>query len=429
MKKDFFILRLLVLAILWVGLGVLLLQGKLDNRLVWQGLVFSALILLGCLIEYLLGYKGDPYILPVVQAIMALGLVFLARIRPASALRQFWWASISLFVFYLVLLALRDYKILGRYRYLAGIVAVGLLLLTLVFGVAANGATSWLELGGIRFEPEEFVKIAMLVFLASYLGENEELLRIGTVQFGRFSLPDWRTFGPFLVMGTFSLGLLAAQKSLGTALVFYLVFVLTLYVVTERFLYLAVSVPIFLLTGSLGYLLFGHVRLRVAMWLNPWSDTTGGGYQIAQSLFSIAGGRILGTGLGNGIGAFQVPAASTDFVFSVIAEELGFGGAMAVLCLFLIIVIRAFVVSLRAQERFGQILAAGIGILLGTETLIILAGVTKLLPLTGIPLPWVSYGGSSLLVHFILLGILINISHSTAAGTFGLKAKRREYSA
>jgi len=185
------------------------------------------------------------------------------------------------------------------------------------------------------------------------------------------------------------------------------------------------ALPIFIVTFILGYFLFGHVRLRVEVWLHPWQDPTGGGYQIAQSLFAIGGGKILGTGFGNGIGAYQVPAASTDFIFSVIAEELGFAGAMAVLCLFLIVVMRAFVVSLQALDRFGQILAAGIGILIGTETLIILAGVTKLLPLTGIPLPWVSYGGSSMLVHFLLLGLLVNISQSAETSTF--RNKVREY--
>ena len=156
--------------------------------------------------------------------------------------------------------------------------------------------------------------------------------------------------------------------------------------------------------------MFDHVRLRIATWLDPWADSTGGGFQISQSIFAISGGRILGTGLGNGIGAYQIPHADTDFIFAVIAEELGFLGAMAVICLFIVLVMRSFAVSIRAIDRFGQILAAGIGILIGVEVLIILAGVTKILPLTGLPLPWVSYGGSSMLTHFMLLGLLANIT-------------------
>ena len=419
------ITRIIILAMMWIGL--LLLKESLSTQLLWQALIFSVIVLLGSLLEQILHYQGDPYILPVVQAIMALGLVFVVRIEPerliykGQAVHQFWWVNVGLLIFYAVLWIIRDYRKLGRLRYLWGLVAVALLLVTLLFGSTAGGAKSWLNLGGITLQPEEFVKLALLLFMARYLEENEELLRVGTVQWGRFSLPDWRTLGPFMIMVAFILGILAAQKSLGTALVFYMLFVLMLYVVTERALYLGISVPIFLMTGTVGYMLFRHVRVRVMVWMNPWQDPNGGGYQIAQSLFAIGGGGILGTGLGNGIGATTVPAASTDFIFSVIAEELGFAGAMAVLVLFLIVVIRAFGISLRAKDRFGQILAAGIGILLGTETLIILAGVTKLLPLTGIPLPWVSYGGSSLIVHSILLGVLLNISNATAVGSHSTK--------
>ena len=418
--------RGLILGIMWVGLS-LLKWGDVKNQLLWQALAFSAIVLLGSFVEQIFHYEGDPYILPTVQAIMAIGIVFVVRINPEVALRQFWWANIGLLLFYVVLWVIRDYRRLGRFRYLWGLLAVGLLLATLLFGSVAGGAKSWIHIGGIGVEPEEFVKLTLLLFMATYLEENEELLRVGTVQWGKFSLPDWRTLGPFMIMVAFVLGILAAQKSLGTALVFYMLFVLMIYVVTERALYLGISLPIFLLTGTVGYMLFRHVRVRVMVWMNPWQDPTGGGYQISQSLFAIGGGKILGTGLGNGIGAVTVPAASTDFIFSVIAEELGFAGAMAVLVLFLVVVMRAFAVSLKAKDRFGQIFAAGIGILLGTETLIILAGVTKLLPLTGIPLPWVSYGGSSLIVHFILLGVLLNISNATAVGSYSSKNKGREY--
>jgi len=419
-------LRIIIIGMMWIGLGLLKLDADM-SRLIWQALIFTVIVLLGSLMEQLFHYQGDPYILPVVQAIMALGLVFVVRINPDVALHQFWWANIGQLMFYAVLWSIRDYRYFGRFRYIWGLLAVGLLLVTLLFGSEQGGATSSFKIWGIGLQPEEFVKLALLLFMATYLEENEELLRVGTVQWGKFSLPDWRTLRPFMIMVAFVLGILAAQRSLGTALVFYMLFVLMLYVVTERTLYLVISMPIFLLTGTVGYILFGHVRVRVFMWLNPWQDPTGMGYQIAQSLFAIGGGKILGTGLGNGIGASTVPVAISDFIFSVIAEELGFAGAMAMLVLFLIVVMRAFAVSLRAKDRFGQILAAGIGILLGTETLIILAGVTKLLPLTGIPLPWVSYGGSSLIVHFILLGVLLNISNATTVNSHSTKNKGREY--
>jgi len=421
--------RFLVIVLLGTGLAIIQADAEITSALLRQALLFSLILLLGALLEKKFHYKdkGDRYLLPAVEIILAIGLVFLVRIDPELALRQFWWANIGLIIYYGVLFGLRDYRRLGQLPYLWGLAAVVLLIVTLLFGATRGGATSWLGFAGFNVEPEEFVKIALLLFLASYLGENQEILRVGTIQVGRFSLPDWHTLGPFLVMAAFSLGLLAAQKSLGTALVFYSLFALLLFVVTERPLYLGLALPIFILTFVLGYLLFGHVRLRVEVWLNPWLDPAGGGYQIVQSLFAIGGGKILGTGLGNGIGAYLIPAAGTDFIFSVIAEELGFTGAMALLCFFLIIIMRAFVISNNAPDRFGQIIAAGIGILLGTETMIILAGVTKLLPLTGIPLPWVSYGGSSLVVHFFLLGLLANISQAADKGV--LKNRGREYAA
>jgi len=415
--------RGLALAILWVGLGVLRLQGKVDADILWQALIFSVLTVCGCLLERLFNYRGDAYILSIVQAILAIGLVFLTRIQPEAALRQFWWANLGLLVFYGILFAIKYYRGLVRFQYLWGLAALALLGATLFFGVSRGGATSWLKISGLTFQTEELVKVALLLFLASYLADNEKILKIGTVQLGPLSVPGFRTLGPFLLIVAFTLGILAAQKSLGTALVFYSLFVLILYVATERFLYIGLAIPLFGLVGVAGYFLFGHVRQRVQIWLDPWAEPTG---QIAQSLFAISGGKVFGVGLGNGIGAFQVPAAHTDFIFAVIAEELGFAGGMAVLCLFLMVVMRAFVVSVRAFDRFGQLLSAGIGILIGVETLIILAGVTKLLPLTGLPLPWVSYGGSSLLIHFTLLGILANISHETAASTYRL-SKRREY--
>ncbi len=420
------LLRFLVLGILWAGLWVLKIEGKASVPILWQALLFSVLVMLGLILEKVLKVQGDAFLLPAVLAILALGLVFLVRIDPTRSLRQFYWANLGLVLYYVVFWGVKDYRRLGRFQYLWGLAAVILLFITLIFGVASGGATSWLKVGGFGFEPEELVKVTLLLFLSAYFTEKEELLRVGTVQWWKFSLPDWRTLGPFLIMAAFVFGFLGAQKSLGTALVFYAMFVILLYVVTERPLYLGISLPILGITGWLGYLAFGHVRTRIWAWLNPWADATGGGHQIAQSLFAIGGGGIFGTGLGNGIGAYQVPVASSDFIFSVMAEELGFAGAMAVICLFLIVVLRAFTVSMKATDRFGQILAAGIGILIGVETLIILAGVTKLLPLTGIPLPWASLGGSSLTVHFLLLGILSNISHATEVNISDVRAKGKE---
>ncbi|MGI6449897.1 MAG: FtsW/RodA/SpoVE family cell cycle protein [Desulfitobacteriia bacterium] len=409
-----FSLRVLTLTIMWIGLGVLKSVNMLDSGFYFQAALFSLLVIAGSVAEFMFNYEGDGNLLPVVQTVLAIGLVFLVRINPSLAQDQFVWANLGLIVFYVILFGLRDYRKLEEYQYLWGFGALVLLLVTLFFGVTIGGATSWIRFGHFGFQPEELVKVTLLLFMASYLDNNRELLRVGTFQIGRLSLPDRKTLGPFAFIGIFVLGLLAAQKSLGTALVFFLLMVFIIYMVTERLLYLLLAFPVMLMTAAAGYLLFGHVRVRIATWLNPWAEYTEGGFQIAQSLFAISGGKLLGTGLGNGIGAYQIPLADTDFIFAVMAEELGFAGAMAVICLFIIIVLRALAIGVKAVDRFGQILAAGIGILIGVEVLIILAGVTKLLPLTGLPLPWMSYGGSSMLTHFLLLGLLANISHCSS---------------
>jgi hypothetical protein len=188
--------RMIILGMMWLGLSLLKWE-NLSSQLFWQGIIFTAIVLLGCLMEQILHYQGDPYILPTVQAIMAIGLVFVVRINPNVALHQFWWANIGQVLFYVVLWAMHDYRKLGRFRYLWGLLAVVSLLVTLLFGSEEGGATSSFKLMGIiGIQPEEFVKLALLLFMAAYLEENEELLRVGTVQWGKFSLPDWRTLGP-----------------------------------------------------------------------------------------------------------------------------------------------------------------------------------------------------------------------------------------
>jgi len=404
-------LFLLPIIMLWVGLGILQLQGKGVDRIIWQASMFSLVVLAYALINYLLGFAGDRFLFPAVTCLLAFGLVVLVRINPELAQRQFWWATFGTAVAAISLWGLRDYRRLARYQYTWALIAVVLLVITTFFGVTTGGATSWLKFGFLSVEPEEPVKLIMIIFLANYLKNNRELLSVGTVQVWRFSLPEPRILGPLAMMVGVSLMLLAAQKSLGTALVFYGVALFMVYLATEKGYYLLLGVPVFLATGFLGYKLFQHVQVRVEIWLNPWQSVYGNGSQIAQSLFAIGNGGLFGMGLGQGFGAVKIPAAETDFIFSVIAEEFGLIGAMGILLLFVLIIYRCFVIALKANDEFGTILAGGLGLLFSFEALIILAGVTKLLPLTGIPLPWVSYGGSSLLVHMFMVGCLSNISH------------------
>ncbi|MCL1852626.1 MAG: FtsW/RodA/SpoVE family cell cycle protein [Peptococcaceae bacterium] len=404
----------MALVILGVGWGTLFLQGRADwGQLYFLG-IFAGLVLLGALLEFFRHCRGDSLLFSIVLMIMCVGLVFVTRVDAELASRQLIWASIGIVVYYAVVFGLKDYRRLGNYSFIWGILALLLLVVTLVLGETVGGATSWLDFGGFSVQPEEMVKVCSLLFLASYLNANRELLSIGSAQVGPFSLPGRQVIGPFLLLMVLVLGFLAAQKSLGTAMVFFFLFVLLMYLVTGRKLYLAASLPLAAFCAGLGYLLFSHVRVRVDTWINPWPEAAGGGYQIAQSLFAISAGGLFGTGLGQGIAAYKVPIAESDFIFAVIAEETGFAGAMALIALFMILIIRCFIVSMRSVDRFGQILAGGIGILIGVETLVILAGVLKLFPLTGLVLPWVSYGGNSLVLHLLLLGLLTNMSHMSA---------------
>lgn len=411
-------LFLFPIALLWLGLGLLYTSGKQVDNFIWQAAIFSVVLLAYYALSVLLGYKGDRFLFPAVMCLTAIGLVVIARIDPELAKRQFLWVTCGIGVAALCMWGIKDYRRLARYQYVWALLVLILLAVTLIFGATRGGATSWLGVGSLSFEPEEFVKIAMIIFLAIYLKNNRELLTIGTVQVGRFSVPEPRVFGPLALLVGVSLLLLAAQKSLGTALVFYGVALFMVYLATEKGSYLLLGIPVFLGTGFLGYKLFHHVQTRVEIWLNPWSTVYAQGSQIAQSLFAIGSGGLFGLGLGHGLGATRIPASETDFIFAVIAEEFGFIGAMAILLLFIVIIYRCFVIALKANDEFGTLLAGGLGFLFALEALIIVAGVTKLLPLTGIPLPWVSYGGSSFLVHMFLLGCLSNISHiSESYGT------------
>ncbi|MCL1918174.1 MAG: FtsW/RodA/SpoVE family cell cycle protein [Peptococcaceae bacterium] len=419
----------MALGVLWLGWGILVLQGKAPWE-VWQLGVFSGLVIIGMFVEYVTRFRGDGVLLSLVLMIMSMGLVFVMRIDADLGNKDLSmhivWACVGIVAYYGVVFGLKDYRRLGNYRYLWGVLAVILLGVTLVFGMSQFGATRWFQVGALSVQPEEMVKVCALLFLAAYLNANKELLSIGNIQLGPLSLPGRRVIGPFLMLMVLVLGSLAAQRSLGTAMVFFFLFVLMMYLVTGRKLYLVSSLPLAGVCAVLAYFLFSHVRVRVDGWLDPWADVAGDGYQMAQSLFALAAGGIFGTGLGQGAGASQIPVAESDFIFAVIAEELGFIGAVALIALFIVLIVRCFVTSLRVVDRFGQILAAGVGILLGVESLVILAGVLKLFPLTGLVLPWVSLGGNSLVLHFLLLGLLANMSHMSARIGPGAVAKRGE---
>jgi len=349
----------------------------------------------------------DQYITPLISFLAGTGVVFLFRLNPGYGYRQLSWVVIGLVTLYLTTTLLRRYRELADYKYLVALAGILALLLPIFFGIELGGAKSWLDLGLFHFQPSEFVKLLLVFFLGSYLMESRMLLQGGEQRV--YDLPGVQQWGPLLGMWLTALLVLVFQKDLGTALIYFGTFLAMVYVATARWLYIMLGSLMFLAGAAAAYLLVDHVHTRVAIWLNPWATAQDSGYQIIQSLYAINNGGIFGTGLGAGFPGF-IPAVHTDFIFAAICEETGLLGGIAIIVLYMLLVYRGFKIALVARDEYAGLMAAGFTSILGLQVFIIIAGVTKLLPMTGITLPFISYGGSSMVANFILAGMLLNIS-------------------
>jgi cell division protein FtsW (lipid II flippase) len=281
-----------------------------------------------------------------------------------------------------------------------------------------NGAQLWIDLFGMRFQPGELAKLTMVIFLAAYLERNRALLSIATQRVGPVLLPAARHLAPVVVAAGVALVIMAGLRDLGSALLFFGTFMAMLYVATGRLAYPALGAVAFAVGAFVAYQLFGHVRVRVSIWLDPWADVTGSGYQLAQSLFALGTGGLTGTGLGFGRPQ-DVPFSATDAIFVVIGEELGLLGATAVLLGYLLLVARGFRISQTARDEFTTLLALGLTVTLAFQAFVIVGGLTRLVPLTGITLPFVSYGGSSLLSNYLLIALLLRVSDESRGAARG----------
>jgi cell division protein FtsW (lipid II flippase) len=356
---------------------------------------------------------ADAMILPLAAILNVLGVAAVYRLDPEGfGPTQVTWSLLGIALFVGTLLVVRDYRVISRYKYILGFAGVGLLLLPMTpVGATINGARLWVRMGAFSFQPGELAKVCLVIFFAAYLAERKELLAIASRRVVGLHVPDIKHFGPLLVMWGLSLAVMFFETDLGSSLLFFSIFLVMLYVATARFVYLAFGGVLFAVGAVIGYSLFTHVQTRVQVWLDVFNPRyiQDEGYQLAQSLFAFAQGGLFGTGFGRGLPDL-IPAAHTDFIFSALGEELGLLGTAAVLLCFLLIVARGLRISLSARDDFGQLLAAGLTTIFAVQTVIILAGVTRLLPLTGITLPFMSYGGSSLLSNFILIALLIRVS-------------------
>jgi len=409
----------LVPALVLTTVGFALVYTQKATVLTWTSLTYGGLFIVLFLIAHagvrVLASRADPYLLPVTALLSTLGLVVLYRLDEDLALKQAMWLVVGLAAFLLVLVLVRDLEWLSKYRYVIGGLGVLLLLLTAVFGREIYGARLWVRLGPVSFQPGEFGKILLVVFFAAYLVDMREVLTVSTRRVLGVPLPPLRYLAPLLGIWALSMALMIFMKDLGTSLLFFGALLALLYVATGRFFYVLVGLVLFIV-GAVGlYFLFPHVQTRVDIWLDPWADPSGRGYQIVQSLFALAEGGLFGRGLGRGYlilpsGSTIIPNLETDFIFSAIGEELGLAGAVGIILLYLIFVYRGCRVAVRSRDDFTRLLAVGLTSIFALQAFLIMGGVIKLIPLTGITLPFVSYGGSSIVANFALLGLLLRAS-------------------
>jgi len=353
--------------------------------------------------------EADPVLLPLAAFLSGLGVLVIWRLKPDLATFQVIWILVGTVALLGVLLVLRRYQILKDYKYTWAIVGVVLLFAPIFVGAERGGARLWIVLGPVSFQPAEIAKISFVFFLAAYLNEKRELLTISTKRVFGLWVPEPKHLGPLIVMWLISLLILVLERDLGTSLLFFGLFLAMLYVATGRLMYVSLGTFLFMAGATACYFAFSHVQTRVDIWLNPWVDPAGRGYQIVQSLFAIASGGLAGTGLGLGHPDL-IPAVRTDFIFSSIAEELGLLGGVAIILAYLLFVTRGLKIALSANDDFGGLVATGLSCVFALQGFVILGGVTKLIPLTGVTLPYMSYGGSSVLMNFILLALLLVIS-------------------
>lgn len=376
--------------------------------------IVVGLVIVGHLAVRRLAPGADGLLLPIAGLLNGLGYVFIARLDDHLAGLQATWTAVGMAAFVGTLVVVRRTRDLERLRYTFALIGIGLLLLPLVpvIGQEINGARIWVSLGPVNFQPGEFAKIALAIFFASYLVEKRELLAMTTWRVGPVLLPDPKYLGPVALAWVGSLAVMVLEKDLGSSLLFFALFIVTIWVATQRLTYVALGGGLFAAGAYLAWTQFTHVQQRVSIWFDPWQDPNGDGYQVIQATFAMAWGGLTGTGPGLGSDV-RIPAAETDFIFAVIAEELGFAGALLVISAFVLMVGAGLRIALAAEQPFDKVLATGLTALLGVQAFVIIGGVTRLLPLTGVTLPFVSYGGSSLIANYVLLALLLRISDET----------------
>jgi len=398
------------LAIITVAFGFYLLFKAIPTGSefsIWYPVTIAFLFFITHIILCFLHPDVDEIILPLIAFMSGLGLIFIYRIEPALALKQFIWMTVSILSMWITVIVIKKYNFLEKYTYLWALTGIFMLIITIMFGTEVNGAKLWINFGSVNFQPVEIVKFMLVMFLANYLSHHQKLL------VARSNVPGWwriniRYFIPLIIIWTLSLLILIFQRDLGMALLLFGIFITMFYTATGRGDYCLFGIIMFLAGAYACYYKFTHFQIRVSSWLNPWIDMENRGYQITQGLMALGSGGMWGKGLGLGDPTW-IPAVETDFIFSAIGEELGLLGSTAVIICYIILIGRCIRMAMFSKNMFNKILIAGITAVFTVQTWVIVGGVIKLIPMTGITLPFISYGGSSLLSNFIALGILFGL--------------------
>ncbi len=364
------------------------------------------------------GVRGDQLLLPMAAAFTAIGLVLVQRLASNLLLQQLSWSLVAAGAFVATILIPRDLTVLSRFKWtwaLAGVLLLVSPLLPAPIGREVNGARIWIGIGTVTFEPWEATKLVLVIFFAAYLEEYREMLAHPPRRFGPVPVPPLPYLVPIVLMWLIAMVVMVFEKDLGATLLFLGIFLAMLYLATGELFYTLIGVLLLLGGGFVAYHVFGHVAARIDIWMHPFAEEVrfGAAYQLVQGLFALGNGGLFGAGLGNGM-PDRIPVVWSDFVFDAFAEEAGFAGALALLALYLLFVYRGMLIALRAPTPFLQLLAAGLSFIVAFQTLVIVGGNARLIPLTGITLPFVAYGGSSLVTNWMLVALLIRVSDLSA---------------
>jgi len=365
---------------------------------------------------------ADPWLLPLAALMTGMGLTEIYRLDPVLARDQSVWIVVGLVGFLALIFVVRDHRRLENYKYTLAAAGILLLVVTMLAGTTINGARLWIRVGGVQVQPGEFSKLLLVIFLAGYLRERREVLAMAHRRILGVGVPAVRHLGPLLAMTGIALGVVAIMNDLGTALLLFGIFLAMIYVATGRTAYTVVGLGLFAVGSWVIYRITPHVQERFTVWLNPWKSPHSTGYQIIQSIESIADGGVFGTGLGRSFqllhgGVTVIPAAQTDGIYAVWADETGLAGAAGLLLVYLMFAYRGFKIASMASDGYSKLLAAGLTFSFVLQAFLIVGGITRLIPLTGITLPFVSYGGSSIVSNFLLLALLLMVSSHTRKAT------------